>query len=162
MKISARIVLVSIICLSFYSCKKQHGEPDTITYVTFVNNSSHSVSVAFDGIAPWCDIDNFALYPNDKLTFSYEGLGLDIFKATVSFDSKIAIVHEKQDASNTEGLRNICYSESHWWEKKYDNSIGYKAYYSYSFEDSDYDFAVNHTFVTCPLRPDLNNTHKTL
>jgi len=100
--------------------------------------------VAFDGIAPWCKIDDFALYPNDKLTFSYEGLGLDIFKATVSYDSKITIVHEKQGASVTEGLRNICYPESQWWEKKYDNSIGYKAYYTYTFEDSDYEFAVNH------------------
>ena len=139
-----KLLIVIVASLFACSCNEQKGEPDTTSYVTFLNNSSHEVSVTFEGIAQWCKIDDFTLLPNDKLTFYYEGIGLDIYKATVTYDSIVSIVHEKSDESLPEGFRNICYLDTQWWERADDNSIGYKYYYTYVFYDNDYEFAVNH------------------
>ena len=143
MKILSRIFFALSISLLFCSCNDQQVEPDATIHVTFVNNSSHTISVTFDGIASWCKIENFTIIPNDKVTFSYDGHAIGIFKATVTYDNKISIIHEIGEASISEGLRNICCHESHWWEKTYDNNVGNKAYYTYIFNDEDYSFAVN-------------------
>ena len=102
------------------------------------------VSVAFEGAAPWCKVEDFSIESYEKVSFSYEGLGIDLFKAVVTYDNKTSIVHARSEEPIAEGFRNICYTDSTWWERLFEQNAGYKAYYSFTFEESDYTFALNH------------------
>lgn len=140
--LTSATVFIAYLCLC--SCDGRKIEPDTITYVTFANNSGHKVSVAFEGAAPWCKVEDFSIESYEKVSFSYEGLGIDLFKAVVTYDNKTSIVHARSEEPIAEGFRNICYTDSTWWERLFEQNAGYKAYYTFTFEESDYTFALNH------------------
>lgn len=145
MKYATSIVFKTIIsfCLLFVSCDQHTDEPALHTHVSFINESQHTVSVVFNGIASWCTIDDFELKPEEKIEYDYEGLGIEIFEATVTFDENVLIVHKLNDNSHSDVFRNICETHSSSWEYEHYEKAGNHACFTYRFLDSDYYYAAN-------------------
>jgi len=141
MKICFKLFLLAI-SYSFLSCNKMidYGEG---AYVQFVNESSHIVSAKMENTPDtWCKIYDFTLKPGEICEFSYEGLGVLLEKAVVTFDNDVTIVHDHRQ-SKVEGFRNMCFSYESWWEKQYEGPRENIGYYTYRFLDSDYEYASN-------------------
>ena len=142
MKLFSKIALV-FLCLLSVACKK-HIDYSIEDFTTFVNQSQHKVSVSLDVYYPKCDISCFMLLPGEKFLLITERQPIQIEKATVTYDDTIQIVHERTDANNPV-FRNICFLNSSWWEKKYESphdDAGWQSYYTFTFTDEDYDYAV--------------------
>lgn len=134
MKILSRILFLLSVCVFVCSCNEQTSEYCTMSHVTFVNNSTHIISVAFDESGTR-KIEDFTLKPNEMVRFSYEPLGLIIDKATVTFDGRISIIHRIRDELRQDGFRNMCHTGQLWWAK---SSYRYEKYYTYRFNDDNY------------------------
>lgn len=129
-----------LMIVSAVSCEeKPEDNPHFSVRATFVNESSHIVAVDFDrGTSSWYLMDDFSLKPGETCKYHYEGMGVVVPFATVTFDEKVSIVHRVDDFS--EGLRNMCHGEGPWWE--YYEKPKYTFNYTYRFTDADYEFAL--------------------
>lgn len=133
--------LLAILLMPVTSCW-QGGEPALHTYVTFINESRHIISVDIENTAgSWCKIDDFILEPGNQCEFDYEELGILIEKAIVKYDNEVTILHELNSDIEQNEFRNICKYDSPWWEVRHEGKEHSIAYCTFRFTDADYDYA---------------------
>ena len=134
-------LVIAIICCMACSCNDRCNrlEPALYTYVSFINESNHIISVSAD----WCKKNDFTLSPGEKYESPLGTCVLIIDRAIVTFDNDVEIVHELNQDPIPEGFRNICKNDPSWWEFEQEGQCGEITHYTFRFTDSDYEFAAS-------------------